>query len=44
MHTGKAADIIGVTPYMLKVLPPAAMDYLTRVIRKNWEERTGKGN
>jgi hypothetical protein len=37
MMNGKAAGKTGLTPEMLKVLPPAAMDCLTQVIRKNWE-------
>jgi hypothetical protein len=37
MKNDKSAGITGVTPFMLKVLPPTAMDYLTQVIRKNWE-------
>jgi hypothetical protein len=33
MKNGKAGSITGVTPYMLKILPPTSADYLTQVIR-----------
>jgi hypothetical protein len=37
MKNGKSAGITALTPDMIKVLPSTSVDYLTQVIRKNWE-------